>query len=165
LLMLGTLTVAVTTVLSARIAAMSAGEGSTIMRVVAPPLITFDVLKEYPMWGAGITGKEMVADKVFYRLRDDFELTYITNIDQVVDMVTNAFWLHWIYLGLFGGILMVWAIHQLMKALGVKHYWYCFLLIIIFGQTMGAYVGPRTWTIIFGIFLTSVLMYFPQKKI
>ncbi|MDM8557611.1 hypothetical protein [Candidatus Parabeggiatoa sp. HSG14] len=158
LLMLGSLTVAVTTVLSGRLTAMIEGEGSTIIRVVAPPLITFDVLKEYPMWGAGITGKEMVADKVFYRLTDDFGLTYITDIEWATNMVTNAFWLHWIYLGLFGGILMVWAIYRLMKVLGVKHYLYCLFLILIFSQTMGGYVGARTWMILFGIFLTSVLI-------
>jgi hypothetical protein len=158
LLMLGTLTVAVTTVLSGRLTAMIEEEGSIIIRVVAPPLITFDVLQEYPMWGAGITGKEMVADKIFYRLTDDFGLTYITEIEWATNMVTNAFWLHWIYLGLFGGILMGWAIYLLMKVLGVKHYLYCLFLILIFSQTMGGYVGPKTWTIIFGIVLTSILM-------
>jgi len=163
LLMLGTLTVAVTTVLSGRITAMIEGEGSTIVRIVAPPLITFDVLKEYPMWGAGITGKEMVADKVFYRLTNDFGLTYITDIEQATNMVTNAFWLHWIYLGLFGGILMIWAIYRLMKVFGVRHYLYCFLLFAIFGQTMGGYVGLKVWTIIFGILLTSVFTTHNQK--
>jgi hypothetical protein len=148
------------TLLASRFAVMASGkaDASTIIRVIAPPLITFDVLKEYPMWGAGITGKEMVADKAFFRLRMGFGLTFIKDTKQATNMVGNIFWLHWIYFGLFGGILMVWAIYLLMKVLRVKHYLYCLFLILIFSQTMGGYVSVKTWTFFIGIFLTSVLM-------
>lgn len=154
-----------TTVLSSRVASMFEGEGSTVTRIVAPPFITFDVLKEYPMWGTGIGGKELITNVIFERLRYYFDLRYIQETEDAEGKLVNAFWMHWIYFGLVGGILMVWANYKFIKSLGAKHISYCFIVIIIFTQTMGGYSGARLWAIVTGIIITSVLLTKEEKRL
>jgi len=163
--LLAAMAIAATTVLANRFDSILSGEGSAIMRLLAPPFIAFDVIAEYPLWGAGIAGKEMVEGTIYHRIVDTFGVSYIATIADASNRVANAFWLHWIYFGVFGGVLMIFAILQMMKTLGVRHYFFCFLLIALFTQIMGGYVGLRVWTLAFGFMLTSVFFLGTQDKI
>jgi hypothetical protein len=160
LLLLGCLavvTIAGTTLLAPRLQAAIAGGGSAAIRLLAPPLITLDALQEDLLWGMGIAAKEAFEHITFDRLYYQFNVTYLKDMDNVADFITNAFWLHWIYFGLLGGCLVVAALYRLMSGLGVRHRLYSFTMIAIYGQTMGGYVNLKFWSIFFCIMLTSSL--------
>ena len=142
-------------VFSLRLASVSLGEGSVIARLVLPPRITFEVLRDYPFWGSGIAAKEMVVDAVFFYLKNEYGLSYLVSSKQVLNSMTNIFWLHWMYLGLLGGGLMLLGLSNLMNTLKVRYKWYCAFVTLVFSQTMGGYVGLRFWVFVFGIFLCA----------
>lgn len=158
LFIVGFLGYALLIVLANRVDSMAGGgEGSTIIRIQAPPLIAFDVIKENPLWGSGITALEMISEITFFHIRE-LGISYIKDANEATNLITNGFWLHWIQFGLLGGVLIILAIYQIMKTIGVKHYLYCLFLILIFTQTIGGNVTVRFWTYIWGFFLTSVLV-------
>lgn len=127
-------------------------------RIVAPPLIAYETVREYPVFGAGITGKEAIEEQmgdIFIALGFTAAVQKWTTEGTLVHKNANFFWLHWIYFGLLGGIGVLWLLYRLMKSLGVTHFCFCFMTLLVISQTTGGYVGTRTWTIIFMVFLVS----------
>ena len=128
-------------------------------RIVAPPLTAYETVKAYPVFGAGITGKEAIEEQmgdIFIALGFTAAVQQWRETNNLVHRNANFFWLHWIYFGLLGGIGVLWLLYRLMKSLGVTHFCFCFMTLLIISQTAGGYVGTRTWTIIFMVFLISV---------
>jgi hypothetical protein len=144
----------VASLLAARIGqAVEGGDASSIIRIVAPVAIAWETLNASPWWGAGISGTESIEESIVV----GFELTGIAALaeSEVLDprttlanMVGNAFWLHWINLGLLGGLVAIWLLRGLMKSLGVRRVWFAFGAIFVFSQTMGAAHGPYFWSFV-----------------
>lgn len=67
-------------------------------------------------------------------------------ISRIGDVLTNYFWLHWIYLGLVLGVLSVVAISAWLRLLGTQSVLYSCATWLILGQASGSYVGPKTWS-------------------
>jgi hypothetical protein len=127
----------------------SGKEASTVIRIVAPVLIAQRVATTHPFWGAGITGKEFVANElatVYSGLGFD-----IRDPNRII----NVLWLYVIYYGIGAGLLMAIAFYMLMRRMGARHTLFTLGSILVFAQGMGAFVGLRTWFFIFMVFLVS----------
>lgn len=126
---------------------------SSVIRIVVPVVVAAETLESSPWWGAGISGTEAIEDSIVvgYELAGVASLADPTAIDPhmtLANIVGNAFWLHWINLGLLGGVLAIWILRGLMKSLGVRRVGFAFAAIFVFSQTMGAAHGPYFWSYI-----------------
>ena len=57
--------------------------------------------------------------------------------------------MHWLYLGLFFGLVIAFALTSWFYALGVPSMAFCWMVWAILGQASGAYVGPTCWAVLF----------------
>jgi hypothetical protein len=140
--------------LSARISQAAAGEdASSVIRVVAPVVIAAETLRASPWWGAGISGTESIEEAILagYELAGVASLADPLSQDSdmtLANQIGNAFWLHWINLGLAGGILALVALRQLMRAVGARRTLLAFVVIFVFANTMGAAHAPYFWAFV-----------------
>ncbi len=122
---------------------------SFFYRVIGPALVARDVIRHYPLAGAGLTGERFIAGNIintFMRSPDFYVGWKFTNLHEVL---TNYVWLNWIYLGLLFGTAALAALTVWLKVLGVPSVLFCWMVWVIMGQAAGAYVGPATWTVLF----------------
>ena len=73
------------------------------------------------------------------------------------ELLINYFWLHWIYLGLVWGVIMIAALSAWLRVLGVPSAAFCWVVWAILGQASGAYVGPTCWAVLFLAAAVAVL--------
>jgi hypothetical protein len=153
LLLVGVLaTVLVATLLAGRIAqALEGRDSSSTIRIVTPVFIAWETLNDSPWWGAGISGTESIEDSIVL----GFELAGIASLADpeamnsdaaLANMVNNAFWLHWINLGLLGGSISIVLLAAFMGSLGMRRKWLAFAALFVFAQTMGGAHAPYFWT-------------------
>ena len=131
--------------------AVEGRDASSVIRIVAPVAIAWETLNASPWWGAGISGTESIEESIVlgFQLVGIAELADPAALDSdmaLADHVSNAFWLHWINLGLLGGLVAIWLLCGLMNSLGVRHIWFALGAIFVFSQTMGAAHGPYFWS-------------------
>ena len=137
--------------LTARVQAlMSGAEPSAVIRIAAPVIVAWEVIGVSPVWGAGISGTESISDIIVdaytvFGLAKFADPMLTGEHMTVANLITNAFWLHWINFGLLGGVLAFLALVWWMQALGVRRKLLAFLVIFAFSQTMGAEHGPYFW--------------------
>lgn len=136
---------------------MHGKEDSFTGRLVAPPLIAYHVLTASPGFGVGLEAKEKLNEVVFHVFQHLEMQTNIVDTCKLGNYVTNNFWLHWIYWGLLGGLLMIVLVYKFMRLIGVRYPLYCFVVIAMFMQTMGGYVTPRFWFVSLLIMLLGTL--------
>jgi hypothetical protein len=138
------------TLYAARIEAITSGQDpSFFSRIIAPPLVALKVIATYPAAGAGLTGWEFIEDATQQVYGTAPWLSTDYRFDTAAQAITNYFWLHWIYLGLFwGGVLLV-ALSLMLQSLGVPSVLFCWIVWAFFGQGAGSYVGPQAWTVLF----------------
>lgn len=149
--------VALTTVLSERLdVILSGSDDSFTIRVIAPIVIAWETITRYPFFGAGIGGREAILDIILQTY-----LPIVVRLDHIyyklVYGITSVFWLHWIFFGLVGGSLALLAIVKLMRCLGGGPLMFPAIVILSFSHTMGAYVGPRFWSIFFIVLAATYL--------
>lgn len=157
------LIVAANTIYAARIELIASGyDDSFNIRVTGPFMVALESMSRYPILGTGIGGREVIRDLVL-----DVYLPLIYSIDNIYERVestiTNAFWLHWIQFGIGGGICMAWAIFSLIRNLSSGHWVFPCLIILAFSQTMGGYVGPRFWMIVFVTLVVTQIVRMEQN--
>ncbi|HEY1722410.1 MAG TPA: hypothetical protein VGG27_14300 [Magnetospirillaceae bacterium] len=128
----------------------SGTDPSFFYRVEGPAIAAQQVIAHYPIAGAGLTGEPFIEDVVVnaYIGSPNFSRDW-TIASASSELLINYFWLHWIYLGLFWGVLMVIVISLWLRAAGVRQVAFCWFVWAILGQSSGAYVGPMTWAIFF----------------
>jgi hypothetical protein len=133
-----------------RLEAIASGQDpSFFSRIIAPPLVAFEVISANPAAGAGLTGWEFIEDATRQVYGTAAWLSTDYRFDTAAQAITNYFWLHWIYLGLFwGGVLLV-ALSLMLQSLGVPSVLFCWMVWALFGQGAGSYVGPQAWTVLF----------------
>ena len=143
---------------AARLAELSRGEDASFFyRFTGPMLVAFDIFRHYPWAGAGLTGEPFITDNVMNVYMNSPSFQSAWRITRIGDVLTNYFWLHWIYLGLVGGIVMFAALSVWLRLLGVPSVLYCWAVWLILGQASGAYVGPKTWAVLLIAAATSIL--------
>ena len=145
-------------VLDQRIAQIAEGrDPSFFARMIAPPLVALRVIVEHPIAGAGLAGWEYISNIVNQLYQTSRFLTLDYRFESAAHAITNYFWLHWIFLGLLFGILMIAALTWHLRAIGVQSIAFCWGVWVVFGQGAGGYVDPRTWTVFIMAALISVL--------
>lgn len=146
------------TILSNRISQTEAGkEDSFSVRILAPVFITGLTLQKSVLFGAGISGTE----SIWPEIRAGLTAAGIGGASEAQELdkfLKNVFFMHWIYYGLLGGILMVFVIYRFMLAMGVEHPLFCFLLVSVFANTMSGPNSPRFWTFFIVTMLISQIL-------
>ena len=143
---------------AARLNELATGrDASFFYRFTGPMLVAFDTFRTYPWAGAGLTGEPFITNNVMnvYMNSPSFQAAW--RISRIADVLTNYVWLHWIYLGLVWGVLTIVAVSVWLRLLGVPSVLYCWAVWIILGQASGAYVGPKTWTVMLIAAAASIL--------
>lgn len=132
-------------------------DASFFYRFTGPMLVAFEMFDKYPWAGAGLTGEPFIAHDVVtvYMNAPGFQAAW--KIPKIGDVLTNYFWLHWIYLGLVWGCATIIGVSLWLRMLGVPSVLYCWACWAILGQASGAYVGPKTWAVLFTAAAASTL--------
>lgn len=138
---------------------------SFFYRVTGPLLVAWDVVHRHPWAGAGLTSEPYISDIVInaFMKSPDFSASWL--IERVADVLTNYLWLHWIYLGLIWGTVIIIAITFWLRLIGVPTALFCWTVWAIMGQASGAYVGPKTWAIMFIAGAAAVLVRRPVPAV
>lgn len=139
-----------TSVYSERLGQVSSGsDPSFFYRVIGPALTAFDTIARHPWAGAGLTGENFIANDMLNVFIRSPHFSAAWKFDRAAEVLTNYFWLHWIYLGLVWGVIALAAMTLWLRALGPRDVAFAWLAWAILGQASGAYVGPKTWVVLF----------------
>jgi len=133
-----------------RIAQIAAGQDASFFgRVVAPVQIALKVLVEHPFAGVGLSGWELIERDVreFYATSQAISLDW--RFERAQDAITNYLAEHWIFLGLCWGSVLLVALSWFLRVLGTPSVAFCWCVWAVMGQASGAYVAPKTWTVLF----------------
>ncbi len=131
---------------------------SFFYRVQGPAIAGVELTKDYPFAGAGLTGEPFIEDKVVnIYLRSPAYSEGWQVVKPASELLINYFWLHWIYLGVVFGTIILAAISLWLRTLGVPSAAFCWVVWAILGQASGAYVGPLCWAVMFLSAAASVL--------
>jgi hypothetical protein len=134
---------------AARLEQLAMGQDASFFgRFTGPMLVAFDMLKNYSWAGAGLTGEPFIADRVMNVYINSTAFDSSWRFTRVADALSNYFWLHWIYLGAVWGVVCIVAVSVWLRMLGVPSVLYCWAVWVILGQASGAYVGPKTWSVL-----------------
>jgi hypothetical protein len=130
--------------------AMSGNDPSFFYRVRGPALAAFDIFARYPIAGAGLTGEPFIEQEVtnVYLRSAGYSASWAI-VSPATELLINYFWLHWVYLGLVWGVIIMAAVTGWLRALGVPSPAFCWTVWAIMGQASGAYVGPTCWAVLF----------------
>ena len=123
-------------------------DASFFYRFTGPMLVAFDMFKHHPWAGSGLTGEPYIADRVLDVFMNSASFESAWRIPKVADVLTNFFWLHWIYLGAVWGVLVVLALSVWLRLLRAPSILYCWAVWTVLGQASGSYVGPKTWAVL-----------------
>ena len=139
------------TIFAARLTDITAGnDASFFYRVLGPALAARDVMAHYPIAGAGLTGEPFVANEILnvYAQSPAYSIAW-TIVSPATELLINYFWMHWIYLGVIWGSVMIAAVTVWFKVLDVPSAAFCWVVWAILGQASGAYVGPLAWSVLY----------------
>ena len=162
----GAFVVLVQSLFPARLASVTSGDDpSFFYRVQEPALAGLDVMAHYPLAGAGLSGDPFIETEITnVYLRSAFYSARWQVVTPATELVINYFWLHWIYLGLVWGLLMMAALSVWLRVLGVPSVAFCWMVWAILGQASGAYVGPTCWAVLFLAGAAAVFHQHPQPQ-
>jgi hypothetical protein len=136
---------------AARLEAIRSGDDpSFFYRVQGPALAGLDVMTRYPFAGGGLSGDPFLENDITnVYLRSPFYSAGWKVVSPATELVVNYFWLHWVFLGLVWGLIMMAALTVWLRVLGVPSFAFCWVVWAILGQAAGAYVGPSCWAVLF----------------
>jgi hypothetical protein len=136
----------------------SGNDPSFFYRVQGPALAGLDIMGRYPATGAGLTGEPFIEREITnLYLRSPYYSAGWQVVSPSTELLINYFWLHWIYLGFVGGVVMIAVISGWLRILGVPSAAFCWATWAILGQASGAYVGPTCWAVLFLAGAVSIL--------
>ena len=150
LLALAVLTGAVAQLFATRIEYIVAGTDlSAAARVTASPFVAAESLRDSPIVGFGPGSRDAVLPYVWDVLAGLGFSDRLAGMQTEVigDYVTNYLWLHWIYFGVVGGMVVLIQLAVYGRAFGCRHPWFVIALFFLFGQAHGAYVGAPVWVV------------------
>lgn len=138
--------------------ARAGDDPSTFYRVRGPIIAGIDIMKTYPIAGAGLTGEPFIEGRVTnLYIRSPYYSARWAVVTPASELLINYFWLHWIYLGVLMGVLVTAALSVWLLAIGVPSPAFCWVVWAILGQASGAYVGPTCWAVLFLAAAAAVL--------
>ncbi len=129
-------------------AVLTGRDPSFFYRVIGPALVALRVVVEYPLTGIGLTAEQFGADLAMNVFVQSPNYSSAWRFDRFSNVLTNYFWLHWIYLGAGFGVAVLVALNIWLRSLRAAHLPFCWVVWALFGQASGAYVGPKTWVVL-----------------
>jgi hypothetical protein len=150
-ILIGAVAIMANSIFSERLKEITAGnDASFFYRVQGPAIAARYVAEHFPIAGAGLTGEPYVERDIANEyLRSPAYSRDWPILSAATELVINFFFLHWIYLGLVWGSIMVAAVTVWLRAIGVSNAAFCWLVWAILGQASGAYVGPLAWAVLY----------------
>lgn len=112
------------------------------LRLVLPAIALVDVLRGSPLFGVGISGKEVIED--FYRV----PVSSLT-------AVGNSFATYFMYLGVVGATLFAFAFRTYLRRSKIDQILLLIVMIVALSMSMGGFETPRFWGYIF-IFVAAM---------
>jgi hypothetical protein len=151
---------------AARLESIRSGDDpSFFYRVQGPALAGLDIMAHYPFAGAGLSGEPFIEKEINnVYLRSPFYSGHWQAASPSTELVVNYFWLHWIFLGVVWGLIMMAALTVWLRVLGVPSFAFCWIVWAFLGQAAGAYVGPSCWAVLFLAGAAAVLHQRPQPQ-
>ena len=141
-----------------RLAEIQSGtDPSFFSRVVAPYLTAVEVIRERPIAGIGLTSESLIDGMVNQIYAQSPALVSQYSFTSAKYALTNYFWMHWIYNGAVWGLILLAAITIYVRSLGMPNLLFCWSVWAVLGQASGAYVSPKTWTVLYLACAISVL--------
>ena len=134
----------------ARLNLVSSGrDASFFVRETGPALLARYVAVHYPFAGIGLTSEITIGNQMLsvYETSPAFYGGWAVSNPEA--MLTNYFWTHWIYLGVVFGVIAIAAVTWWLRILKVPSPLFSWVIWAIMGQSMGAYVAPRSWFVLF----------------
>ena len=162
----GTFIVLVPSLFPARLEAIRSGDDpSFFYRVQGPALAGLDIMANYPFAGGGLSGEPFLEKEINNAyLRSPFYSGHWQAASPSTELVVNYFWLHWIFLGVVWGLIMMAAVTVWLRVLGVPSFFFCWIVWAFLGQAGGAYVGPSCWAVLFLAGAAAVLHQRPEPQ-
>jgi len=146
------------TLYSARLHQLNSGQdASFFVRETGPALLARYVAAHFPIGGAGLTGEIVIYNQMLsvYEASPAFYSGWGAASAEAI--LTNYFWSHWIYLGLVFGVAAAGAVTFWLKTLNVPSPIFSWAIWAIMGQSLGGYVAPRAWFVLFVAAAASAL--------
>jgi hypothetical protein len=133
------------------VVARHAQTGSFFGRTVAPFLTAVRVVMQLPFNGVGVGFEQGALQEilvVWSRAGALARFPWFSD-SPAKDLITSSFWWHWIFFGLFGGLLFLALTWQYLKQLGVRRVALVLASTGLSWMTIGGYVDPRSWGILY----------------
>jgi hypothetical protein len=143
---------------------MNKGDPSFFFRIIGPFQIAMQVFQDYPLTGIGLSAEEFMDEKIWQIYFHSPFIELSERVAKVNTVITNFFWLHWIYLGAVFGAIIPFAWSYWLRMMGVPSLLFCWGIWVLMGQSAGAYVSPRTWVILF-MAAAIVVMHDVQQRV
>ena len=128
---------------------------SAASRFIGPPIVTFNVLLDYPFFGIGPTADSLSYGYVydaFFNLGFDYQLRFFSD-EVIAKRVTNSFFLNFIYFGLLGGCCFLFVLYLYVRTyLGFMGAVVFLVLFLGLGFCIGGFVTPMFWALAFLLF-------------
>jgi hypothetical protein len=138
---------------------MQGSDPSFFYREIGPALAAFDSIANHPLTGIGLTGEDVFGDRLVQIFSQSSAFDPAWPMDGNAKSLNNYFWLHWTYLGLGWGLVMIAAMSWYLKRLGTQNALLCWIVWAVFGQASGAYVSPKPWAVLMFACVATVLRY------
>ncbi|HEY9566470.1 MAG TPA: hypothetical protein VIR38_00150, partial [Thalassobaculum sp.] len=122
---------------------------SFFSRITAPFLVAVEVVRQHPIAGIGLTAEDSINGLVKQVYAQGGNLVSDFEFESAKHALTNYFWTHWIYLGLVWGVVILAGITFYLRSLKAPSVMFCWSVWTILGQASGAYVSPKTWTVMY----------------
>ena len=107
----------------------SGNDPSFFYRVLGPALAGIDIMTRYPFAGAGLTGEPFIEQEItILYLRSRYYSAGWQIVSPATELLINYFWLHWVYLGLIWGLIMMVSVSAWLRVLGVPSVAFCWMV-------------------------------------
>lgn len=132
--------------------------GSFYGRIGVAPIVGFNALSQYPLFGYGVGNSEGMYPVVAQAWTDSgaFILFPWYRDYSAVDLMSNGFWWQFSYLGILGGILFVVLLRRVLRDIGVVKPMRTICCVWIVWYAGAAFVDPQSWFMV-GIFAVGAL--------
>lgn len=135
---------------------LSGIDGSVTLRLYTPALIALETVRKYPIFGAGIGGKESI-EPIMYSVFTSLDIN-VARIEEgmgVAHTMANAFWEYWTVFGIVGGVMGLVFLNRIAKGVLRKDVVLFYLLILSISLTTGAVGGLWIWSAVF-LYLVAI---------
>jgi hypothetical protein len=125
--------------------------GSFYFRMIAPPGLTAQVIEKYPLFGIGLANQELLSVEAttYFMGHYNGAMDVLSVQTSALNIVANSFFLHWIFAGAVGGILLILAYLRLFRSMGLKDPYVVLACAFLLWSTMGGYVVIKVWAVAF----------------